>query len=82
MGNYTPFFIYMDDSREIIYLALSNLFISYSNALRLNKMNQDEKKMTQYIIERSEQLMKGLEEDIKKENNQAIPKPKWNNPIG
>ena len=79
MGNYTPFFIYMDDSREIIYFALSNLVISYSNALRLNKMNQDEKEMTQYIIERAEQIREGLENDIKKENEQPIQKPKWTN---
>ena len=69
----------MDDSREIIYFALSNLVISYTEALRLNKMNQDEKEMTQYIIERSEQLMKGLEDEIIKETNQPIQKPKWTN---
>ena len=80
MGNYTPFFLLsMDDSREIIYFALSNLVISYTEALRLNKMNQDEKEMTQYIIERSEQLMKGLEDEIIKETNQPIQKPKWTN---
>lgn len=69
----------MDDSREIIYFALSNLVISYTEALRLNKMNQDEKEMTQYIIERSEQLMKGLEDEIIKETSQPIQKPKWTN---
>ena len=69
----------MDDSREIIYLALSNLVILYTESLRLNKLNQEEKEMTQYIIERSEQLMKGLEDEIIKETNQPIQKPKWTN---
>ena len=77
MGNYTSFFIIMGDSREIIYLALSNQVLLYSDILRRKKITQDERGMAEYIIKRSEEIMDDYSEQIRDEILKPIPKPSW-----
>lgn len=68
----------MDDSREIIYLALSNLALQQKVILEEEKLTQEAKGLAEYIYNRSQELAEAFALKIIEEENKPIPKPNWN----
>lgn len=64
----------MDDSREIIYIALCNQVELYSQSLEDNLLQGKEKELAEYIIMRSLQEIDKMAEEIQ---NEPISRPSW-----
>ncbi len=71
MANDTP----IDDSKEIIYIALSNSFVSYTKSLEEEDFDPNEKDVVEYLIKRHQELLDKYKEDITKDS--FIPRPRW-----
>lgn len=67
----------LEDEREIIYIALSNQVNLYSELLEAKDISEDDKNLSQYIIDRSLQLLDKYEKEITDKPN-IIPRPLWN----
>ena len=64
-----------DDSREIIYIALCNQIAIYSDFLEEdNKSTPEERKLAQYLIMRSEQILDSLSNELEET---PISRPSW-----
>lgn len=66
----------MDDQEEIIYLALSNQILLYSEVLEGNSLDEENKKMASHILQRSEALLLIYEDKLKNKDT-TIKRPKW-----
>lgn len=65
----------MDDSREIIYIALCNQITLYTSFLEEdNKSTPKERELAQYLIMRSEELLDEMSEEIEET---PISRPSW-----
>ena len=64
----------MDDSREIIYIALCNQVELYSQSLEDNLLQGKERELAEYIIMRSLQEIDKMAEEIQ---NKPISRPSW-----
>lgn len=63
-----------DDSKEIIYIALSNSLIQFKSLLE-SESNKEERELIEYIIHRHLELIDKYESEILKEK--PISKPPW-----
>lgn len=69
-----------DDEREILYIALSNSLILYKQSLEENKLSEDERELTEYLIKRHLELLDKYSESILQEDNKEnkpIERPSW-----
>lgn len=65
----------MDDSREIIYLALCNQVETYSEVLEENLLqDKEQRELAEYIIMRSLQEIDKMAEELQ---NKPISRPSW-----
>lgn len=70
----------MDDEKEIIFIALSNSYISYCELLETLKESsqEDEIPMVEYLIKKHEELLNKYENNIDKEEpGNTISRPPW-----
>ena len=65
----------MEDHEEIIYLALSNQVLLYSELLE-GSLDEENKNMATYILQRSEDLLLQYENKIMNKET-TIQKPQW-----
>ena len=71
----------MDDSKEILFIALSNSLLVLNSSLEENPAEEDRATL-EYLINRHEELILELESEILADEpedieDQVIPKPKW-----
>lgn len=67
----------MDDD-EIIYIALSNNILAYTQLIEEDKATKEALQLAEYIITRSLELLDTYGAKIKKEDTETpIQKPKW-----
>lgn len=66
----------MDDEKEIIYIALSNSINMLNSSLEEDNLDEMDRDLTQYLIERHLSLLDKYEKEIIKEN--PISRPQWN----
>lgn len=64
----------MDDTREIIYIALSNQINLYSELLEDTSLSKEEQEMVQYILSRSYEIFDDMCKELE---NTPISRPTW-----
>lgn len=66
----------LNDS-AIIILSLSNLLLNLTETLEMQELNQEQREMTEYLIERTAKVYDKFTSKLSNENP-VIPKPEWN----
>lgn len=66
----------MDDEKAIIYIALSNSINMLKYSLEHDNLDEMDKDLTQYLIDRHLSLLDKYENELIKEN--PIKRPQWN----
>lgn len=64
----------MDDTKEIIFIALSNQINLYSTLLEDTSLSNQEQEMVQYILSRSCEIYDSMSQELE---DTPISRPKW-----
>ena len=66
--------LHMDDTKEIIFIALSNQINLYSTLLEDTSLSKEEQEMVQYILSRSCEIYDSMSQELE---DTPISRPQW-----